>query len=186
MANKPHSSAKDSDFGRAVVVQVFEWLDVLVTALIAVVIIFSLIFRVATIDGTSMESTLHGGEKVIITNVGYEPQRGDVVVVYRENDKPIIKRVIAVAGETVEIRPDGNVYVDGSKLEERYLDDSVRTDPKELKSPLTVEPGKIFVLGDNREVSLDSRYDVIGQVDVNNILGHAILRIFPLNKFGGI
>ncbi len=114
--NTSRPSAADVDFGRTVVVQVFEWLDVLVTALIAVVIIFSLIFRVATIDGTSMESTLHGGEKVIITNVGYEPQRGDVVVVYRENDKPIIKRVIAVAGETVEIRPDGNVYIDGTKL----------------------------------------------------------------------
>ena len=111
--------------------ELFEWLDVLATAIIAVVIIFSLIFRVATIDGDSMQNTLFTGDKVIISNLAYTPEQGDIVVISRNIENtvedvktgqvPIIKRVIAVGGQTVDIDFErGVVYVDGVELEEDY------------------------------------------------------------------
>ncbi len=166
--------------------QIFDWLDVIATALIAVVLIFSMVFRVATIEGSSMEETLFSNEKVVISNVGYTPKHGDVVVIYRDTgEPPIIKRVIAVAGEKVDIL-DGYVYVNDKKIDEPYLTQMTSKREPGTKFPLTVESGKVFVLGDNRLVSNDSRSLDIGLVDEKNILGHAFIRIFPFNKFGGI
>ncbi len=184
--------------------EIIEWLDVLVTAIVAVVIIFSLIFRVATIDGNSMRNTLYGGDingknadKVIITNLGYEPSQGDIVVVSRniENtvegqitgEEPIIKRVIAVGGQTVNIDFEkGIVYVDGKALKEPYIS-TPTVDRSDVEFPVYVPEGYIFVLGDNRGDSLDSRSSRIGEnglIDTRYVLGHAIFRIFPFNRIG--
>ncbi len=173
----------------------FDWLEVLVTAMIAVIVIFSFIFRVATIDGESMLPTFYPQEKVIITNLAYEPKPGDVVVISRNNsnsvnnisDLPIIKRIIAVEGQTVDIDfIKGEVYVDGVK--ENYV--NVPTNLKyDIEFPVTVDKGCIFVLGDNRNDSLDSRSSSIGKegmIDTRYVLGHAIFRVFPFNKIGGI
>lgn len=189
---------------RTLAQEILEWLDVLVTAIIAVVIIFSLVFRVATIDGNSMRNTLYGGDeygrnadKVIITNLAYEPKQGDIVVVSRniENtiegqvmgDEPIIKRVIAVGGQTVNIDFEkGIVYVDGEALEEPYIS-TPTVDRADVQFPVYVPEGCIFVLGDNRGDSLDSRSSRIGNnglIDTRYVLGHAIFRIFPFNRIG--
>ena len=179
--------------------EIFEWLDVLVTAMVAVVLIFSLLFRVATITGDSMLNTLHGGEKVIISNLGYTPSRGDIVVVSRNasnsvedeatSDLPIIKRVIAVGGDTVNIDFErGIVIVNGEELKEPYAR-TLTTQKKDLDFPMYVPEGYIFVLGDNRADSLDSRSSLIGENGlINNryVLGHAIFRIFPFDKIGGL
>lgn len=179
--------------------EILEWLDVLVTAIIAVVIIFSLIFRVATIDGSSMFDTLHDSDKVIITDLAYEPKQGDIVVVSRniENtiegqvmgDEPIIKRVIAVGGQTVNIDFEkGIVYVDGKALEEPYIS-TPTVDRADVEFPVYVPEGYIFVLGDNRGDSLDSRSSRIGEnglIDTRYVLGHAIFRIFPFNRIGSL
>lgn len=185
--------------------EIIEWLEILTTAVIAVVIIFSLVFRVATIDGDSMKNTLHGtnkltgavGDKVIITNFNYEPQPFDIVVVSRnvENTvdsqsysaEPIIKRVIAVGGQTVNIDFSRSiVYVDGVALEENYTS-SLTTDKYDVDFPLYVPEGYIFVLGDNRGDSLDSRSSRIGEnglIDTRYVLGQAVFRIFPFDRIG--
>ena len=178
---------------------IFEWLEVLVTAMISVVIIFSFLFRIATIDGESMENTLLEGQKVIITNLFYEPKVGDIVVVSRntfndvhnieQNSMPIIKRVIATEGQTVDIDfTTGIVYVDGKALDEPYT--KTPTNVKhDIEFPVIVDEGCIFVLGDNRNESLDSRSSRIGDygmVDTRYVLGHAIYRIFPFDAVGGL
>lgn len=176
---------------------VFDWLEVLVHAIIAVVICFSFLFRIATIDGDSMKDTLYHGERVIITNLFYEPKVGDIVVisrnkensVYTMNDTntPIIKRVIAMEGQTVDIDfENGIVYVDGVALDESYT--RTPTNKKyDIEFPVTVDEGCVFVLGDNRNDSLDSRSSLIGEygmVDTRYILGHAVFRILPFDKMG--
>ena len=178
---------------------VFEWLDVLATAIIAVVIIFSLIFRVATVKGESMENTLFTSDKVIISNLGYTPERGDIVVVSRNannsvedaatSKEPIIKRVIAVGGQTVDIDFErGVVSVDGVELDEPYAKTPTTT-KWDVEFPLYVPEGYIFVLGDNRNESMDSRDSRIGEgglVDTRYVLGHAVFRIFPFNSIGSL
>jgi signal peptidase I len=186
--NKIRFSAKD----------VFEWLEVIISALVAVVVIFTVIFRVATIEGSSMENTLFENQKVIITNWFYTPEKGDIVVVSRnadnnatsiENDGngPIIKRVIATEGQLVDIK-GGVVYVDGVPLDEPYT----KTPTNQLydvEFPVYVPEGHIFCLGDNRNESLDSRSSRIGNdgmIDVRYVLGKAEFRILPLSDFGRI
>lgn len=179
--------------------EIFEWLEVIVSAMILVVFLFTFVFRIATIDGPSMQNTLHSGEKVIISNIFYTPKAGDVVVISRNasndsndedvSDKPIIKRIIATAGQTVDIDFEaGKVYVDGKALDEPYT-----KTPTNLKYddgvvfPLVVSEGSVFVLGDNRNDSLDSRSARIGNcgmVDTRYILGRAVIRIYPFSKFG--
>ena len=179
--------------------EVFEWLDVLATAIIAVVIIFSLIFRVATVKGESMENTLFTSDKVIISNLGYTPERGDIVVVSRNannsvedaatSKEPIIKRVIAVGGQTVDIDFErGVVSVDGVELDEPYAKMPTTT-KNGVQFPLYVPEGYIFVLGDNRGNSMDSRDIRIGDgglIDTRYVLGHAVFRIFPFNSIGSL
>lgn len=187
--------------------EILEWLEILVTAIIAVVVIFSLIFRVATIDGDSMKNTLFGAnkftgavaDKVIITNLMYEPKQGDIVVVSRNiensvegqtrSNSPIIKRVIAVGGQTVNIDfTEGIVYVDGKALKEDYTS-TPTTNKADVQFPLYVPEGYIFVLGDNRAESLDSRYSQIGEnglIDTRYVLGHAVFRIYPFDRIGGL
>lgn len=178
---------------------IFDWLEVLVHAIIAVVICFSFLFRIATIDGPSMENTLHNGERVIISNLFYTPKVGDIVVISRNKENsvytmtdantPIIKRIIAAEGQTVDIDfEEGIVYVDGIALDEPYTKTSTNL-KYEIEFPVTVDEGCVFVLGDNRNDSLDSRSAHIGEygmIDTRYILGHAVYRVFPFDKIGKI
>lgn len=185
--------------------EIFEWLDVLATAIISVVIIFTLLFRVATIVGNSMLPTLVGktmdtaGDKIIITNLGYTPKNGDIVVISRNmnnsvedinsSDTPIIKRVIAVGGQTVDIDFEkGVVFVDGKELYEPFTNTPTNL-KREVEFPVYVPEGYIFVMGDNRNDSLDSRSTLIGEnglIDTRYVLGHAVFRVFPLDKMGSL
>lgn len=176
-----------------------EWLEILSVAIICVILVFSFFFRVATISGNSMLNTLHNGDKVIITNLNYEPRQGDIVVVSRnvtnsaegdsQSQEPIIKRVIAVGGQTVDIDfEEGIVYVDGAPLKEDYLG-SPTNKMGDVEFPVYVPKGHIFILGDNRADSLDSRFSIIGNggiVDNRYVLGHAVYRFFPFNQIGAL
>ena len=182
-----------------VVKQTFEWLDVLVAAIVAVVLIFSFVFRIATIEGTSMLDTLKENEKVVISNVGYTPKCGDIVIISRNennapleedfNNQPIIKRVIATEGQKVDIDFEkGVVYVDGEALDEPYTKTPTTT-ADDVEFPVFVPEGCIFVLGDNRGISLDSRSSRIGDmgmIDERYVLGKVLFRVFPISELGPV
>ncbi len=178
--------------------ELFDWFEIVITAIILLVFLFTFVFKVVEIRGRSMMDTLQHGEKVIISNIGYTPKYGDIVVVSRNmhnsvngevSDKPIIKRVIATEGQVVDIDfESGAVYVDGNRLTETYT--RTPTNLKwDIKFPVVVESGCVFVLGDNRNDSIDSRSSRIGNdgmIDTRYILGKALFRIFPFDSFGGL
>ncbi len=169
------------------VTNVYEWTHSIIVAVVIVVLLLTFVFRLINIKGTSMENTLLNSDKVIITNFMYEPAVGDIVVIPEDNkyhSEPIIKRIIALEGQSVRIDyTTGKVYVDAVELQEDYISSStinnVNAD-KELS--LTVGEGEVFVLGDNRSVSLDSR--AFGCVKVEDIIGKAQFVVFPFNNFG--
>lgn len=166
----------------------FDWLQCIVTALVACVLIFVFVGRTIGVVGSSMVPTLEQGDRLIISKLFYTPQQGDIVVLQKDSfaDYPLIKRVIATEGQTVDIDFDaGVVYVDGVALDEPYTAEPtvVRED---FDEPVTVPEGCIFVMGDNRNRSTDSRTDSIGCVDTRLIMGKALLRLTPLSKFGTI
>ena len=174
-----------------------EWIEVLCSAMVMVVVLFTFVFRIATIEGESMLYTLEENDKVVISNLNYEPRQGDIVVVSRNTEntikaettsnEPIIKRVIAVGGQTVDIDfKTGTVYVDGKVLEEDYLG-SPTYDKYDVDFPIYIPEGYIFIMGDNRGDSMDSRDARIGDgglVDERYVLGRAIYRFMPFNKIG--
>ena len=155
------------------------------TFLIAgVLLVFSLLFRVVVVSGPSMNNTLIDGDWLLLLgNVFYkDPQPGDIIVASKDSfddGKPIIKRVIATEGQEVDIDFDsGIVYVDGEKLDEPYTNTATNLN-EGVEFPLVVDKGCIFVMGDNRNVSKDSRSAEIGLIDCREVLGKAIFLFFP-------
>ena len=152
--------------------------------MITVLLLFLVVFRIIIVSGGSMKMTLLDGDYLLLlNNVFYqEPERGDVVVISKEsfdNGSPIVKRVIATEGQTVDIDfEEGIVYVDGIPQEEPYIN-TPTFQSWGTEFPLTVEENCIFVLGDNRGISRDSRDPVIGQVDTREVLGKALFLFFP-------
>ncbi|HHZ05747.1 MAG TPA: signal peptidase I [Clostridiales bacterium] len=162
----------------------FEWLHALIVAIIVVVLLLTFVFRLVDVDGKSMMNTLHDNDKVIVTNFLYEPVDGDIVVIShgQEYEKPIIKRVIATAGQTLQIDFNkGQVIVDGVVLDEPYIND-LTTLEGDLEIPSVIPEGYAFVMGDNRLHSLDSRFHQVGLIDEKNIIGKAELVIFPFDR----
>lgn len=157
-----------------------EWLESIVTALLLAFLLRMFVFDVVLVEGSSMHPTLESGDRLIVTKLSYkfkQPQRGDIVV-FKNPDNPrvnYIKRVIGVEGDTVEIR-DGKVYVNGQALVEPYI-----AEPTMGEYPRTVVPeGTIFVMGDNRNFSRDSRNSHVGFIPMQNIIGKAKIRIWPV------
>ncbi|MBR2715845.1 MAG: signal peptidase I [Ruminococcus sp.] len=159
---------------------IYDWVNSIIIAVVAVVILLTFCFRLIDVDGTSMEKTLINTDKVIVTNLFYTPQNGDVVVISHgeQYDKPLIKRIIATEGQKLEIDFETDeIRVDGSLIDEPYAyGDTIMGD---TKIPQVVPEGKVFVLGDNRPVSLDSRYAEVGLIDEESIIGKAQFVIIP-------
>jgi len=170
----------------------FDWLETFAFAFAFVLVVFTFIFRIVTVDGRSMHYTLDNGDKLIISDVLYTPKYGDIVVVSNEatDNRPIIKRVIATEGQVVDINFDTwEISVDGKVLEEDYINDEekyrgIPLNGSHYTFPLTVSEDCVFVLGDNRNHSSDSRY--YGQFRKNEILGRALVRVFPFSDMGTI
>lgn len=174
----------------SVVQNCYEWIEALVSAIIILVVVFTFFFRVVNVSGSSMLPTLESNDRVLISMLLHKPQAGDIVVITRTQglDRPIIKRVIATEGQTVEIdEQSGTVYVDGEALDESaYIENGITTQHGEYTYPLTVPEGHVFVLGDNRAVSNDSRSRDVGMVDERYIMGKAEWILFPFERFGKI
>lgn len=158
----------------------YDWVSSIIVAVVAVVILLTFCFRLIDVDGTSMEPTLINTDKVVVTNLFYTPNNGDVVVISHGEvyDKPLVKRVIATEGQTLSIDFENNkIYVDGTLLDEPYIQGVTVKGNTEI--PGVIPEGKVFVLGDNRPVSLDSRYSEVGLIDEESIIGKAQLVIIP-------
>lgn len=166
----------------------YSWIEAFVFSLTVVIILFNLILRPVKIDGSSMIPTLYDQDRVMITHLFYEPEQGDIVVINQPNfhHKTLIKRVVATEGQTLDIDYEaGIVYVDGKPLDEPYIKEATRTSGLgAVELPAVVPENCVFVMGDNRNDSSDSRD--IGFVQEKYIMGRAVFRIFPFNRFGPV
>lgn len=172
-----------------------DYAEIFVFAICFVILLFSFVFRLCTVDGASMENTLYENESLIVSDLFYTPKQGDIIVFHQTGtlNEPVVKRVIATEGETVQLSytmdtmtvtvtdVEGNIRI----LEEPYM--------KYEGSPLyyfpttvVVPEGQLFVMGDNRNDSKDSRHADIGFVDTRRVLGKVIFRITPFNRFGTV
>jgi len=169
---------------------IYDVFEVLATVTVAVTLLYAFAVRLQIVDGSSMVNTLHDGERLLVSGLAYEPVRGDIVIVHKIDadpyDRPIVKRVIAVGGQTVDIDFDTwTLKVDGEVVEEsyRWLDPDRPTLRCAYTLPITLAEDEIFVMGDNRNNSADSRTAELGPVDVRCVVGHAFARIAPLSDF---
>lgn len=166
---------------------IYDWIQCLASALIVCVVLFIFFIRVIDVKGTSMYPTLNNQDKMLVSDVFYKPKAGDIVVFKKDQydpDKALVKRVIATEGQEINIDFDkGIVYVDGEPLEEDYINE-LTTTKLDFIGPQTVPEGCVFVMGDNRNMSTDSRKSEIGMVDNRLIIGKVYCVIFPLSSFG--
>jgi len=168
--------------------EVYDWIQCVVTALIFCVLLFVLCVRLVDVVGPSMMPTLKDNDKMIVSNLFYEPKQGDIIIFKKTEfkDEALVKRVIATAGQTVDIDFDrGIVTVDGVALDEPYIAE-LTANRIDFSGPMTVPEGCIFVMGDNRNESTDSRDSRIGMVDTRLVIGKVYFRAFPFSSFGVI
>jgi signal peptidase I len=190
--------------------EIGSWIVVIVVALVLSLFIDSTIIAKAEVEQSSMENTLFEGQQLIVNKLSYtfdEPKRGDIIIFLENEEKGniidnfirsvknrfsssdeiaaeqerLVKRVIGVAGDEIDIQ-DGYVYINGERLEESYVNGI--TLPGNVKLPITVGEGELFVIGDNREVSRDSRD--FGPIDVKQVEGKAVFRVYPFNQIGKV
>ena len=190
MGAETKKQKKQEDSNRSPWLDGYKTLGELISCLIFVTILFVFAIRLVGVVGDSMYPTLHNGDKLtLLSNFLYEPEVGDIVVLKApdfDDDKPIVKRVIAMAGQTVDIDfTTGEVFVDGVLQDEPYINEPTYRD-NGTQFPLTVPENCIFVMGDNRNHSTDSRDPRIGCVDQRYVLGKALQIVLPFKRIGGV
>ena len=170
---------------------VMEWVETIVMAVVLVAVAFTFVARVITVDGVSMEPTYYNGDRVLVTKLAGQARQGGVVIVVGALEEPIIKRGGATEGQTVDFDPElGEVTVDGQPLPGSVfgIEDGITFVPDlpgmVMEFPQTVPEGCVFVLGDNRDNSTDSRFVTVGMVDQRNILGKVVFSLYPFSKIG--
>ncbi len=165
--------------------ETLEWFDALAMAVAVIALLFTFGVRIVKVDGHSMDYTLSDGERILI-NLLAKPDYGDIVVVdgYTDYGKPLVKRVIGMAGDTIDIDfTAGIVYRNGVALDEPYTAEPTYLQ-ESVEFPITVPEGCLFLMGDNRNNSTDSRDASVGCVDERDIMGAAVLRVLPFGKIG--
>lgn len=166
--------------------EIYEWIQCLVFALIFCVVMFVFLFRLVDVVGDSMNPTLEDGDKMVVSDLFYKPKQGDIIIFRKDEYKSeaLVKRVIATEGQTVEIDfTKGRVYVDGELLDEPYIAEPTKNQI-DFTGTQIVPEGCVFVMGDNRNESADSRDSRIGMVDERLIIGKVLLTVYPLNHMG--
>lgn len=167
---------------------IYEFVSIVATAVVAVAVAFTFIFRTVGVVGDSMFPTLHNGDRIILSAYNFTPEYGDIVVTCQPDNSPfiedvLVKRIIATEGQTVDIDFENSiVYVDGVALDEPYINEPTR-DREDFSKPVTVPEGYVFVMGDNRNHSTDSRDNRIGMIREEYILGKALFRMMPFGQF---
>ena len=166
--------------------EVYDWIQCIIFALVFCVLLFVFAVRMVNVVGHSMVPTLEQNDKVVISNLFYHPKQGDIVVLRKQTlmEEPIVKRIIATEGQTVDIDfDDGVVYVDGKALDEPYVNEPVH-DRENFEGKITVPEGCVFVMGDNRNASTDSRDARLDCVDERYIMGRVYFTLFPVKNIG--
>lgn len=169
---------------------IFDFIELFIFTLAAVLVLTTFFFKHAVVDGDSMLNTLHDSEHLIVSDLFYSPKRGDIIV-FQDTDLfpngPVVKRVIGLPGETVEVKLNKNgeyeVYINGKYLDEDYDYTYPRGNPT-LGGPWVIGEDEVFVMGDNRHNSTDSR--AVGPIKIDTILGKVLFRIYPFDKFGTV
>ena len=164
---------------------VYDWLDSLIYALVLILICFTFIFRIVGVNGTSMCPTLNNGDWLTVSAVTPQIKRGDIVVITQPNylNEPIIKRVIAKGGDKIDIDfIEHTIKVNDLVIQEKYIAEPT-SNMGEFVYPLVVPEGKLFVMGDNRNHSLDSRFKAIGFIDERYVLGKTQVRLYPFGDW---
>lgn len=178
--------------------ELFDYFELFIISACCVLIFFSFFTRICRVSGDSMLNTLYDTETLIVSDVFYTPETGDIIVFHQTGDlnEPVVKRVIAVEGQWIDIDVDNNKLIvtiyDSNKENPQVLEESYANYFKGVgyynysDYPKQVPKGCIFVMGDNRGNSLDSRSDTIGFVDTRRVLGKVVCRVLPLEKFGTV
>lgn len=183
MANKQNDTVRSNKWEL-----LFDWLGTIVFTFILIVFMATFIGHQFQVQQTSMNPTLYEGDRVVVRSILYTPRNGDIVVFSKENygnGQLLVKRVIATGGQTVDIDGEmGTVAVDGQILNEEYLPEGLATPAFDVPFPVTVPEGSIFVMGDNRGGSMDSRMLSVGFIDEREVVGKVVAVIAPLSHFG--
>lgn len=168
--------------------ELIEWVQAILFAVILGYFIKTFLFTLVLVDGASMNPTLSGGDRLFVYKLFYKPKAGDIIVFRPVNDpqRPYIKRVIATGGQEIDFNFEKNeVYVDGVLLDEPYILEPTRL-RGDMSYPLVVDENCVFVMGDNRNDSHDSRRSDVGLVNKSQIMGCAVFRWWPLDRVGGV
>ena len=176
---------------KKILTEILDWIESFVFACFIVLLLFTFIFRVVDVNGSSMTNTLQNEDRVIIEDFFYSPKHEDIVECNAIGEgtlnETLIKRVIGVGGDEIDIDfQTGVVKRNGEILQEDYIREPTLTNEGGFEYPITVPEGYVFVMGDNRNGSTDSRSPKVGFIPVEQVLGKVILRIFPIDKFGTV
>lgn len=182
--DKPSESIKEDN--KKFYLSVYDLVSIVMSAFIIIALVFTFAFRLVGVDGQSMTNTLQHGDWLLTVNKA-EYEQGDIVVITQDTyfHHPLIKRVIAKGGQTVDIDyATATVYVDGKALDEPYVRENFLNEKMDYRDfPYTVPEGHLFCMGDNRNGSTDSRSEMVGPIDEREILGKAVIRLMPFGDF---